>query len=325
MSSGPQIHYKQNRLKQLRAFCHAARTGSVSAAAEQIFLSQPTVSLQIQALEREFNTMLFERRGPKIKLTPEGELLYEMAQPLVEGMDKLHETFAIHCGRVDQGILNIAAGESTILYILPEPVRRFTTQFPGIELKLHNVTGRDGLAMLRADEADLAIGSMLEIPDDISYQPVVTFFPKLITPTDHPLADKKSVTLEDIAPYGLILPPRHLSTWRIVDLVFRRNNLNYQVTLEAGGWEVIKKYVQLGMGISIVTDVCLTGHDNLACIPLERYFPKRTYGIVLRRGKFLSPQAKRFLEVVHGVFADRKVESREETVSEVQWEDTILG
>ena len=84
MASGQQIHYKQNRLKQLRAFCHAARTGSVSAAAEKIFLSQPTVSLQIQALERELDTVLFERRGPKIRLTPEGELLYELAQPLVE-------------------------------------------------------------------------------------------------------------------------------------------------------------------------------------------------------------------------------------------------
>jgi DNA-binding transcriptional LysR family regulator len=325
MTSGPQIHYKQNRLKQLRAFCHAARTGSVSAAAEQIFLSQPTVSLQIQALEREFDTMLFERRGPKIKLTPEGDLLYQLAQPLVEGMDKLHETFATHCGRVDQGILNIAAGESTILYILPEPVRRFTARFPGIELKLHNVTGRDGLAMLRADEADLAIGSMLEIPDDITYRPVVTFYPKLITPKGHPLADKASVTLEDIAPYGLILPPRHLSTWRMVDLVFRQNGVGYQVALEAGGWEVIKKYVELGMGISIVTDVCLTGEDNLACIPLDRYFPKRSYGVVLRRGKFLSPQAKRFLEVVDGSFADRRVELHEQSVGSAQWEDTVLG
>jgi DNA-binding transcriptional LysR family regulator len=325
MTSGPQIHYKQNRLKQLRAFCHAARTGSVSAAAEQIFLSQPTVSLQIQALEREFDTMLFERRGPKIKLTPEGDLLYQLAQPLVEGMDKLHETFATHCGRVDQGILNIAAGESTILYILPEPVRRFTARFPGIELKLHNVTGRDGLAMLRADEADLAIGSMLEIPDDITYRPVVTFYPKLITPKGHPLADKASVTLEEIAPYGLILPPRHLSTWRMVDLVFRQNGVGYQVALEAGGWEVIKKYVELGMGISIVTDVCLTGEDNLACIPLDRYFPKRSYGVVLRRGKFLSPQAKRFLEVVDGSFADRRVELHEQSVGSAQWEDTVLG
>jgi DNA-binding transcriptional LysR family regulator len=325
MPSGPQIHYKQNRLKQLRAFCHAARTGSVSAAAEQIFLSQPTVSLQIQALEREFDTMLFERRGPKIKLTPEGELLYQLAQPLVEGMDKLHETFATHSGRVDQGILNIAAGESTILYILPEPVRRFSAQFPGIEVKLHNVTGRDGLAMLRADEADLAIGSMLEVPDDITYRPVVTFNPKLITPLDHPLANKERITLEDIAPYGLILPPRHLSTWRIVDLVFRQHNVNYQVTLEAGGWEVIKKYVQLGMGISIVTDVCLTGDDDLASIPLEEYFPRRSYGIVLRRGKFLSPQAKRFLDVVDDAFGDREVEPHQHAMGVGEWEDAFLG
>ena len=269
--------------------------------------------------------MLFERRGPKIKLTPEGDLLYQLAQPLVEGMDKLHETFAAQSGRVDQGILNIAAGESTILYILPEPVRRFTAQFPGIELKLHNVTGRDGLAMLRADEADLAIGSMLKVPDDITYRPVVTFFPKLITPKNHPLAEKESVTLEDIAPYGLILPPRHLSTWRIVDLVFRQHSIDYDVTLEAGGWEVIKKYVELGMGISIVTDVCLTGEDNLACIPLVEFFPKRSYGIVLRRGKFLSPQAKRFLDVVDNVFADREVEPELETSGEPVWEDACLG
>lgn len=302
MTSAQQIHYKQNRLKQLRAFCHAARTGSVSAAAEKIFLSQPTVSLQIQALERELDTVLFERRGPKIRLTPEGELLYELAQPLVEGMDKLHETFSVHCGRVDQGTLGIAAGEATILYILPEPVRRFVDQYPGIDLRLHNVTGRDGLAMLRADQVDIAVGSMLEIPDDVTYRPVVTFSPALITPADHPLANKQDVTLAEIAEYGLILPPRHLSTWRMVDLMFRQQELDYKVTLEAGGWEVIKKYVELGLGISIVTDLCLTGREQLGCVPLEHYFPKRSYGIVLRRGKFLSPQTKRFQEIMDLVF-----------------------
>lgn len=330
MAPGAQLHYKQNRLKQLRAFCHAARSGSVSAAAEQIYLSQPTVSLQIQALEREFDTLLFERRGPKIRLTPEGELLFQLAQPLVEGMDKLHETFATQCGRVDQGILDIAAGESTILYVLPEPVREFAAQYPGIQLKLHNVTGRDGLAMLRADEADLAVGSMLEVPDDITYGPVVTYHPKLIAPRDHPLAGKETVTLEDIAPYGLILPPRHLSTWRMVDLVFRQHNLGYRVTLEAGGWEVIKKYVELGLGLSIVTDVCLTGTERLACIPLEEYFPRRSYGIVLRRGKFLSPQAKRFIDVLRGHFAGRDMEplhreAHRAVSDEAAWDDAMLG
>lgn len=326
MASGSQIHYKQNRLKQLRAFCHAARTGSVSAAADKIFLSQPTVSLQIQALEREFDTVLFERRGPKIRLTPEGQLLFEMAAPLVEGMDRLHDAFAIQCGRVDQGVLNIAAGESTILYILPGPVRSFVEQYPGIELKLHNVTGRDGLAMIRADEADLAVGSMLEVPDDIHYRPFVTYRPTLITPLDHPLAGRQSVTLEEIAPYELILPPRHLSTWRLVDLVFKQHNLAYRVSLEAGGWEVIKKYVELGLGISIVTDVCLTGEERLARVPLDQYFPKRSYGIVQRRGKFLSPQTKCFVKILDKAFADRIVEAPPQHVGEERhWDDAMLG
>ncbi|WP_295392889.1 LysR family transcriptional regulator [uncultured Thiodictyon sp.] len=326
MASGSQIHYKQNRLKQLRAFCHAARTGSVSAAADKIFLSQPTVSLQIQALEREFDTVLFERRGPKIRLTPEGQLLFEMAAPLVEGMDRLHDAFAVQCGRVDQGALNIAAGESTILYILPEPVRSFVQQYPGIELKLHNVTGRDGLAMLRSDEVDMAVGSMLEVPDDINYRPFVTYSPTLITPLDHPLAGRESVTLADIAPFEMILPPRHLSTWRMVDMVFKQHNLAYRVTLEAGGWEVIKKYVELGMGISIVTDVCLTGDEKLARVPLNQYFPKRSYGIVQRRGKFLSPQTKVFMKILDKAFADRVVEPLPQQSGEHPvWDDAMLG
>jgi DNA-binding transcriptional LysR family regulator len=298
MKSPAPPYYKQNRLKQLRAFCNAVQTQSVSEAAERLFLSQPTVSLQIQALERELVTTLFERRGPKIKLTPEGAILYKLAQPLVEGIDGLNETFIAQCGSMESGELNIAAGESTILYILPEPLQRFSSLYPKIRLKLHNVTGRDGMGLLRADDVDFAVGSMLEVPDDIIYHPVVSYETVLIAPKGHPLAEKEKVTLQDISPFGLILPPHHLSTWRMVDLVFNQHNADFNVTLEAGGWEVIKKYVEQGMGVSIVSDVCLTGDEDLVRIPLSDYFPDRSYGIVLRRGKFLSPQAKRFLEVM---------------------------
>lgn len=308
MVATPQIYYKQNRLKQLRAFCYAAQAGSISEAAERVFLSQPTVSLQVQALERELNTILFERRGPKIRLTPEGDILYRLAQPLVEGMDKLEESFAAYCGRLESGSLNIAAGESTILYLLPEPMRRFATTYPGIELKLQNVTGQNGLVLVRTDKVDFAVGSMLEVPDDINYRPIITYAPTLITPLNHPLAGQERVTLSDISPYGLILPPKHLSTWRMVDLVFSQHGLSYKVALEAGGWEVIKKYVELGLGISIVTAVCLTGNEQIARIPLADYFPYRSYGIVIRRGKFLSPQAKRFLDITNQVFTVPKIE-----------------
>jgi DNA-binding transcriptional LysR family regulator len=283
------------------------RCGSISRAAEKLYLSQPSVSLQIQALERELAITLFERRGPHLKLTPEGEVLYQLSEPLVDGIDKLQENFAAHFGKLESGELKIGAGESTILYILPEPVRQFVTAYPKVQLKMHNVTGRDGLKMLRSDEIDFAVGSMLEVPEDIEYKPVVNYDPMLITPLDHPLAEKSAsggeITLEDVSQYGLILPPSHLSTWRIVKYVFQQNNLTFTVTLEAGGWEVIKKYVSLGMGISIVTDICLEGNEALVRIPLTKYFPQRSYGLVLRKGRFLSPQARRFMEIMEGVYA----------------------
>lgn len=299
---GGQIYYKQNRLKQLRAFCRVARTENISQAAEQLFLSQPTISLQIQALERNLGTTLFERRGPKIRLTPEGAVLHQLAHPLVDAMDGLEQSFHANLGRLENGELNIAAGESTILYILPDHMKRFAETYPGIRLRLHNVTGRDGMTMLREDDADLAVGSMLDVPDDIVYHPSMDFSPTLITPLDHPLAEKENVTLEDIVPYGLILPPRHLATWRALEMVFDQYGLKFKVSLEAGGWEIIKKYVALGMGISIVTGVCLTGEEALVRRRLNQYFPKRSYGVVVRRGKFLSPQARRFIDMMDPAF-----------------------
>ena len=302
METEKKSYYKNNRLKQMRAFCEVVRTGSITLAAQKMFLSQPSVTLQIQAMERELGVTVFERRGPVLKLTPDGEALYALAKPLVDGIDSLEENFAAQHGKLDSGELNICAGESTILYILPEAVRRFVSAYPRIQLKIHNETGRDGLKMLRADEVDLVVGSMMDVPDDITYQPVVTYDPALIVPLDHPLAGKTNATLEDISQYGMILPPRHLSTWRMVKYVFQQHNLTFTVTLEAGGWEVIKKYVELGMGISIVTDICLTGNEKLVRIPLNQYFPQRGYGLVLRKGRFLSPQARRFVEILYEVY-----------------------
>ena len=235
MTTSTAPYYKNNRLKQLRAFCQTTQHGSITEAANALFLSQPSVTLQIQALERELGITVFERRGPKINLTPDGEILYQLAAPLVEGIDHIEESFQAHMGDMRKGELNIAAGESTILYVLPDVTKEFSERYPGIRLKLSNVTGRDGLAMLRADEADFAVGSMLDIPDDICYESIITYEPTLITAPEHSLAGKTTITLADIAEYGLILPPRHLSTWRLIELIFNQHNLPLRVALEAGG------------------------------------------------------------------------------------------
>lgn len=267
-------------------------------AADELFLSQPAISLQIRALERELDTVLFERHGPRINLTREGQELYDMARPLIESLDTLNGRFNRQIrGDLDSGEVTIAAGESTIIYLLPPLVAQFRERFPNIHLQLRNVTGRDGLAMIRDDEVDFAIGSMLDVPSDISYQPVYSFEPALIMPLGHALAARESVRLEDISPYGLILPPRRLTTWRMVDRVFQQHQVPFHVALEVGGWEVIKRYVELDFGVSIVTGICLREGDRLVARNMSAYFPPRSYGLVMRRGKNLSPQARAFLDV----------------------------
>lgn len=292
--------YKGSRLKPLRAFCQVVRLGSISRAAEALYLSQPAITLQLQALERELGARLFERSGRRLTPTREGDLLYEMARPLVEGLDNIAAQFREQVRGLDAGELHVAAGSSTILYLLPEIVDAFRQKHPDVRLSLHNVTGASGLDLLRSDAVDLAVGSMLDVPSDLSYTPVYRFDPMLITPPEHPLANKPELTLQDLSPYGLILPPKRLTTYRLVDLVFQQNRVPYTVALEVGGWEVIKQYVSMGLGISIVTAICLTDADRqrLVARSLARWFPPRSYGIVMRKGKFLSPQARAFVELI---------------------------
>jgi len=299
-----------NRLRQLRAFCHAAQTSSISRAADRLHLSQPTVSQLVKGLETDLGIALFERHGPRIELTPAGSALLETALPLVEGIDQIPDALRARLDQITSGRLDIAAGESTILYLLPEYVKRFTDTYPQVDLHLHNVTGRDGMDLLRAGEVDFAVGSMIDLPADVSYVPMFSYEPVLITAEDHPLAHRESVTLADISRCGLILPPRHLSTWHVVDLVFHQHGLDYRVVLEAGGWEVIKRFVELGLGVSIVTSICLRGDERLSTVPVGRWFPKRTYGAVIRRGRVLSPQARVFLDLLDPDFARHAASAR---------------
>ena len=290
--------YKQNRFQQLRGFCYAASAGSISKAAKRMSLSQPAVSQQIQTLESELNVTLFIRRGARIHLTHDGELLLEMARPLIQDLEHLDKEFHQRRQEIDEGHIEVAAGSSTILYFLPKHVEAFRRAYPKIEVRLQNVTGLEGLQRLRAGLVDFAVGPLMEAPADITFHPIVSYVPVVITCLDHPLVYKPRLTLLEMSRYPLILPPRNLSTWGMVDSTFKKHGLSYQVAMEVGGWEVIKKYVELGLGISVIISIGITGEERLEVIPAGEFFPKRTYGVVLRKGKILTPQAKRFVDLL---------------------------
>ena len=296
-----------DRLKQLRAFCHAARLGSITRAAEYIFSSQPAVSQQVRALEEELAVTLFERNGPRISLSPAGRQLYEAAMPVVAGMDRLPRTFAEqHRGDIS-GELHLAAGRATAAYVVPEYLRRFREHHPAIRVNLRTGSGRERLDWLRAYEVDIVFGATDVAPSDLDFH---FMFPSrffLITSEGHPLAGRESVEVAEAAGYPLVMPAPGSYARQVGDMVVRQHGLTVDTVVEVDGWSAIKRYVEAGIGISAVPDVCLTDRDRVWRIPFDRYIPDRRYGVLMRRDRTPSLAARRFIRIMD---ADLRTRSR---------------
>ena len=294
----PLIRQEQDRLKQLRAFCSAARLQGISRAAEHVCLSQPAVSRLVRTLEKELAVELFERRGPRIALTLAGERLYRLATPLVEGMDRLPGAFTeLHRG-VASGDLDIAAGQTSAAFVLPGYLKRFHERYPGIRVNVRVGSGSERLKWLRAYEVDIVFSAVDAPPPDLEFHRLFSSGNVLITPEDHPLAGRESVDIHEAAPYPAIAHAPGQYIRQLGDLFLRQYGIVANVVLEVDGWNVIKLYVQAGLGISLVPDLCISDRDRVWSIPFDQYFPSRMYGTLRRRDDILSLAARQFMRIV---------------------------
>ena len=292
------FHHKRDRLKQFRVFCRVARLGSITRAAEELDLGQPTVSQQVRALEAELGIRLFERNGPHIALAAAGRSLYRVAMPLVEGMDTLHDAFAERRSRVS-GILRVVAGQSSAAFMLPRFIHRFRARHPGVRFRiLRNLMG-EAPRLLRAREVDVFFsGEKTNLADTDRYL-VTSFDFVLITPPDHPLAGREAVDLEEVSPYPAIVPAAGTPSRKIGELTARRLGIEINVAVEAYGWGAIKRYVEAGVGVSIVPDFCLVEQDRVSVIPLPGHFRERGYWMYAHTDRSRwSPAIERFVHFV---------------------------
>ena len=298
MLGDAQYHSRRDRLKQLRSFCHTARFGSITRAAKQVMVSQPAVSTHIRTLEQELGVLLFERNGPRITLTRIGQRLYHHAMPLMVGMDRLHDTFLEEHYGVVSDDLRIGAGEVSAAYVLPEYLKRFQECYAGIRIIVKTGTGQQRLDWLRDYELDLVVAAMDFPPPDVEFHPIVESELVLITPEDHPLAGRDSVTSEDAAAYPFVGHTTERYASQVAEVIAGLHGVALDVAVEVNGWGVITNYVAAGVGISVVPDVCLTEHDRLWKTRLKGDLPLRKYGAITRRGGPLSLAASRCLEIM---------------------------
>ena len=297
------IYHKRDRVKQLRAFYHAANLSSMTQAAERLGLSQPAVSLHVRELEHELGSELFDRSGPRIALSSAGEILYRLVSPLVEGVDDLFLNFAEQLKDTASGDIAIGASHGSTAYVLPPLLKCFRDLYPDIRLYVRRCVVRDGFRLLLADDIELLTGPQELIPqkilgDKIVYHPLFLYDLVLITPLDHPLAGSASLTREEITAWPTIVPAAGTYSTLSGELAMQAFALESNVMIEAGGWSTVKRYVEAGLGIAVIPNICITAKDSLAIIPLSQHFERASYGMYLRTDKRPSPIAERFVELM---------------------------
>lgn len=260
--------------------------------------------MAVAKLERELGLRLFDRSRRIPALTPEGQRLTEMAKPLLQDWDniptRLREAFTSDI----RGPVRIGAGEAAVLYLLPEPIRRFRKRHPDVEVIVRNQPVSDTLDMLRAGELDAGLRSLPSSPADLYYRPWRTFDRVLIAPKGHPVLKTKRLTLTALADHPFVMPWLHSTTRGLLERAFQEHGLRYRVVVEAGGWEVIKHYVAFGLGIAVVSACCLRPEDTrrLGIRSLRHLFPRDAYGLVTKRGRHLSPATRELIRDIDPKF-----------------------
>lgn len=289
--------------QQLRSVREAVRQGyNLTVVAEVLHTSQPGVSRQIRELEGELGIVLFERSGKRLTgLTAPGALVLPIVERLLQDAENLKRAGAEFAGQ-GQGTLTIAATHSQARYALPLAVRDFCASHPRVELRLQQGTPKQVAELLLAGEADIGVAT-----EALAGYPALVALPcyqwthSVIVPPGHPLADdarhKLPLTLARLAQFPVITYEPGYTGRSHIDEAFQRQGIAFKLVLSAMDADVIKTYVELGMGVGIIAAIA---HDEerdtgLTAIDARHLFASNMTRLAVRRGSFLRSYVYDFI------------------------------
>lgn len=296
-----QFYYKRNRLQQIKGFCYTVQTGSMIKSAEKMGLTPSTITLQVQSLERDLGIKLFERDSKKIKLTYDGQMFYDFSISYVQGFENLFENFAKFANDKKSNIISIG-GNVSICYILPKYIQQFETLYPEVKFEIRNLIKQDAIKRAINDEIDILVYSMTSklLPSELDFFPIVDYPPILLTNKNHPLTQKEKITLADIKEHKLLKLDPQFITVPNFDEVAKCHGLETKIEFEMANYEILKKFVKAGVGVSIVSSICLEDESDQELVGrnLSDYFPSLTYGIMIKKGKIANPLLQKFMDML---------------------------
>jgi len=301
-------------LRQLQVFEVIYRLGSFTRAAEELFLTQPTVSMQVKKLTEAIGLPLFEHVGRRIEPTEAGVELYEACRRMFESLSnfemKVDDMKGLKRGRLRLAVV------TTAKYMAPEMMGDFSKLYPGIELAL-KVTNRDSIIeRMHNNVDDLYI--MGQVPEGELEVQSYSFAPNplvMLAPRDHPLVKKKNVSLEEIAKEPFIVREPGSGMRDATFRAFDAKDLRPKVRMELGSNEAIKHAIVGGLGLSVMSlhTILLEGIDGpVAILNMEGFPIMRHWYMVYPKGKELSLVARTFLDFA--IEYESKITKRMESI-----------
>ena len=238
------------QLVQVEGFLEVARRGSVSRAAEALFITQPTLTARLHSLERELGTPLFLRTPHGMRLTDAGKAWVPYAEravrALVDGRDALEQVMSASAGH-----LMVAAAPAVSTYLLPQILEKFVAAHPRVEVSVRTGHSEDVVELVLRDEVQIGLGRAIRHPD-LELLPFHTEELVLVCAPDHPFTTRRSVTMAEVASEKLIMFDRTSIYYEITQAAFLSAGAKLRGLMELDSIEAAKKMVERGLGVALL-------------------------------------------------------------------------
>lgn len=297
-------------LRQLEVFLAVANSGSFSRAAEEVLLTQSTVSQHVAALESELGVRLFDRTGRGAELTDGGQLFRRHARRVLAECDDLRQSLARFRGMEDPQ-LSVGASNIPANYLIPGLLPTLAARHPGIVLSVHAGGSRDVIDWLRAGQVALAVVGDRYDDEAVTYRPLLTDTLLLVVGREHPWQARAAAGLEELAATPLVVRETGSGSGRSTEEALQRAGLDparMRIVARLGSNEAVKQAVINGFGAAFLSSLSIQrelAHGEMAVVPVAGVTIERRFWLAVRRDRTLSPAAQALVRMVEERYGER--------------------
>jgi DNA-binding transcriptional LysR family regulator len=286
----------------LKIFHAVARSGSFSRAASELAISQPSVSIQVGELERQFGVELFEPAGKSVRLTEAGRICFDYAGRILALLDEAQRAMDEVKG-LRRGRLLVGATQTPGTYILPGLLGRLKAEYPRLEVTLRIGDPRRIQEMVLRHELDVAVTGWRVALPDLESIPIADDELVLVTAPSHRFVDLPDVAVADLSRESLIMRERGSGSRELIDDALHRAGVYITPTLELEGVDAVKQAVAANLGVSLLSRCAIdleVASGRLRVVPVRGFKVERTIWLVRHRDRQLSRAAQAFIALVTG-------------------------